>query len=586
MLRWLIVIAGAMAVCAIDVPVLFAAEDSTSWPSVGPFSRGGGAYLSPWKIITSWLVFLAWVQTTDWISQDGQLMKLKYGLWNPIAFFSFFFSFLLLWILPWFGVGMLLVLIAYVAPLTAYIIYRNQQVQSYQKVLTPKHIKRWIARKVSKIGIKMEGADDDVHELGPPLQITPLGGATDRDNSVNLLTARQSPGWVPSRELLDDAIANRATHIMLDYSPEAVGVRYQIDGVWMDRAPLDRANGDAVLAVYKGLAALKIEDRRSRQSGSIGVEIVKDKFSAKITSQGTQTGERALVQIESKKIPFKSLDEIGMRAKMQEQVQALFDQNGILLFSSMPTGGLTTTMDVVLSSVDRFIRNFVAVVDIGKPDREIENVHVTTYSSAAGETPATVLPKLVRTYPDVIVSRDLTDLETLSILCEQVAEKRLVLTSIRAKEAVEALLRVLMLKIPPAEFAAAVLAVLNVRLIRKLCEKCKEGYAPPAEVLKQMGLPAGRVEALYRPPTQPIDPKHPEAVCDQCNGVGYFGRTGIFELVVIDDDIRQVLVATPKLENLRAVARKAKQRNLQEEGVLLVARGITSLQELLRVLKQ
>ena len=99
----------------------------------------------------------------------------------------------------------------------------------------------------------------------------------------------------------------------------------------------------------------------------------------------------------------------------------------------------------------------------------------------------------------------------------------------------------MMLKIPPAEFAAAVTAVLNVRLIRKLCEKCKEGYPPPAEVLKQMGLPAGRVEALYRPPTAPIDPKHPEVVCDVCQGVGYFGRTGIFELLVVDDEIRDVL---------------------------------------------
>jgi type II secretory ATPase GspE/PulE/Tfp pilus assembly ATPase PilB-like protein len=131
-----------------------------------------------------------------------------------------------------------------------------------------------------------------------------------------------------------------------------------------------------------------------------------------------------------------------------------------------------------------------------------------------------------------------------------------------------------------------VTAVLNVRLIRKLCEKCKEGYAPPAEVLKQLGLPAGRVEALYRPPTEPIDPKHPEVVCDACQGIGYVGRTGIFELLLVTDEIREVLQTKPKLENLRAAARKAKHRSIQEEGVLLVARGVTSLPELVRVLKQ
>ena len=162
----------------------------------------------------------------------------------------------------------------------------------------------------------------------------------------------------------------------------------------------------------------------------------------------------------------------------------------------------------------------------------IENVATTTFSSAEGETPATVLPKLIRTYPDAVVVRDVADLETLAILCEQPGEKRTAITTTRAKEATEALLRLMTLKIPPADLAGAVTAVVNVRLIRKLCEKCKEGYAPPAEVLKQLGLPAGRVEALYRPPTEPIDPKHPEVVCDVCQGIGYYGRTGIFELLI------------------------------------------------------
>ncbi len=373
---------------------------------------------------------------------------------------------------------------------------------------------------------------------------------------------------------------------MLDYTAEVVGVRYQIDGVWHDRAPLDRASGDLVLAVYKGLAALKVEDRRSRQSGSFGVEAAKEKFTCKITSQGTKTGERVLLQLEQLKVPFKTLEELGMRPKTQEQIEALFQQSGLVVFSSLPGGGLTTTIDLVLMNTDRFMRNFVSVTDERKPDREIENVHVTTFSGGSGETAATVLPKLIRTYPDVIVVRDVVDLDTLALLCEQVGENRLIITSIRAKDAAEALLRLMMLKIPPADFAAAASGVINVRLIRKLCEKCKEGYPPPAEVLKQLGLPPGRIEALYRPPTVPIDPKHPDAVCDACGGVGYVGRTALFEVLVVDDAIREVLATAPKLENVRAAARKGKQRSLQDEGILLVARGVTSIQELLRVLKQ
>jgi type II secretory ATPase GspE/PulE/Tfp pilus assembly ATPase PilB-like protein len=131
-----------------------------------------------------------------------------------------------------------------------------------------------------------------------------------------------------------------------------------------------------------------------------------------------------------------------------------------------------------------------------------------------------------------------------------------------------------------------VTAVVNVRLVRKLCEQCKEAYPPPAEVLSQMGLPPGRIESFYRPPTSPIDPKHPEKVCEVCQGIGYYGRTGIFELLVVDDSLRSVLASQPKLETLREAARKMKHRTLREEGLLQVAKGVTSVQELLRVLKQ
>ncbi len=588
MLRWLIVLAAAVTICAVDAQWLLAAEDDGDWVSLGvPFKRGPGGYFSIWKLLGFWLLFLLWVRTTDWVSQDGQKLKVRHGLWNGIVFFSFFVAILLFFIVPWFALGFSLMAVAYIAPLASYVVYRNKQVTaSSDKVMTRKHIRRWMARRVSLVGIKMAGAEVDPDEQGPDVQFKALGGATDRDNSMNLITARQSPGFLPARELFDDAFHQRATHVMLDYTPETVGVRYQVDGVWHDRAALERESGDAILEVFKRLAALKVENRRARQSGSFGVEIGKEKFGSKIVSQGTQTGERVLLQLEQSKLSFKSPDDIGMRTKTQEQLTELLAQNGLLIFSAMPGGGLSTTIDVVLTNTDRFIRNYVAVIDTAKNEREIENVQVTTFSSADGETPATVLPKLLRTYPDVVLVRDVADLETLTILCEQKADKRLAITSVRAKEAVEALLRLMMLKIPPADFAEVALGVVNTRLIRKLCEKCKEAYPPPAEVLKQLGLPAGRIESLYRTPTQPIDPKKPEVVCDQCQGIGYLGRTAIFELLVVDDTIRHVLTTAPKLENLRAAARKGKQRSLQDEGVLLVARGVTSIQELLRVLKQ
>ena len=125
-------------------------------------------------------------------------------------------------------------------------------------------------------------------------------------------------------------------------------------------------------------------------------------------------------------------------------------------------------------------------------------------------------------------------------------------------------------------------AVLYERLIRKLCPDCKVGYAPPAEVLKKLGIPPGKVEQLYRTPK----PEEVDKPCKTCQALGYLGRTGLFELLVVTDQMREILIKQPKLELLKQAARAAHQRSLQEEGVLLVAQGITSLQELQRVLQQ
>jgi type II secretory ATPase GspE/PulE/Tfp pilus assembly ATPase PilB-like protein len=422
-----------------------------------------------------------------------------------------------------------------------------------------------------------------------------MGAKTEREDNINLLTVRQSPGYIPARQAVFDALEHGADSILFDYGAASVSVRHQIDGVWHNQQPIDRVQlGDPILLVFKTLAGLNANERRAKQTGMFGIEVKKPKdvketkYSCKFASQGTQSGERVSLVIEGKKLSFKSLAEIGMREKMVPQLEGILgEKKGLILFSALPAGGLSTTFEVAMNASDRFMRNFAAVEEKQSLEREILNVANTPFDAAAGETPATVLPALIRTYPDVFVVRDVVDLESLQILVEQITkEERLVITTTRAKEAVEALLRMLLFKIPPAEFAAVVIAVVNVRLVRKLCETCKEAYPPPAEVLKQMGLPPGRIENFYRPPTKPIDPKHPEKVCEVCQGIGYRGRTGIFELLVVDDLMRSVLGSHPKLDALRDAARKSKHRGLQEEGLLLVAKGVTSLQELLRVLKQ
>ncbi len=238
-----------------------------------------------------------------------------------------------------------------------------------------------------------------------------------------------------------------------------------------------------------------------------------------------------------------------------------------------------------MRALDRFMRDAVEVEDAGKRENEIENVAVTTFNRAGGETPMTVLPRLARAYPNIYVVRELPDQETVDFLIEQCKADRLSLGGIRAKEAAEALLRVLALKVSAKDFAPAVIGVVNQRMVRKLCEKCKEAYTPGPELLKQLGLPGDRVTTLYRPPTPNPEDKKPPPPCETCQDVGYLGRTGMFEVLTVNDAVREALINTPKLDAVRLAARKAGMLLLQQEGVALVAKGVTSVAELMRVLK-
>jgi type II secretory ATPase GspE/PulE/Tfp pilus assembly ATPase PilB-like protein len=545
--------------------------------------RGPGGYLSPVKIILTWLLFAGWVVTTDWVSRDCREMRLNYGMWNAIVFFTFFAALMLLLLLPSFALGFTLLVLAYLGSLGAYIYVRNASVEPHQKVLTKDHLRHVFASKAGKVGMKVDTEKKYDYEKGAPVELKAQGGATDVDNNANLLTARQSPGFVTAKDLIADAISRRGDAIMLDYTKEAVGIRYQIDGVWHQGEPRDRESGDLMLAVLKTLAALDAKDRRGKQQGTFGAEFSGTKYTCRLATQGTQTGERAVLKLDDGGSQFHSLDELGMRDKVREQLIAALDaeEGGFVLFCSMPGGGLTTMIDVSLEEIDRLMRNFVAIEPVKAREKDIENVEVRTYDAAAGETPDKVLPKIIREYPDAIVCRDLVNAETVDILSDQIEENRIVIGGIRAKDASEALLRVLMLKVSAKKFAPAATAVANVRLIRKLCESCRVAYEPTPEVLKKLGIPAGRIQALYREPK----PEEIEKPCEKCGGLGYHGRTGIYEFLPVNDKVREVMIKQPKLDLLKKAAKLAGARSLQEEGILLVAKGVTSIPELMRVLK-
>ena len=428
---------------------------------------------------------------------------------------------------------------------------RNQTVAPHQRLMTPAHLRYMISGVAGKVGVQVSSEKVLDHQKGAPVDFKGSAGGG-RNAEANLALARQTPGYVPAKGLIADLLDRGGDSIMLEFAAQNVPTRYQIDGVWHNVDPLQREPAEAMVAALKTLGGLDTSERAKRQETAFVAEYQGAKYNCKMLSQGAQSGERVAISLNPIRKKALTLDELGMRSRTQAQLDTLLNQpQGMVLFSALPGGGLSALFDAALTACDCYTRDFAAVEEVKNREFEVENVHVTTYDPVSGEKVLQVLEKIVRSYPNVLVVRNsLTDGETVKYLCNQVQEERLVLAAIRAKDAPEALLRVLLLKVPPKDFSQAISGVVAVRLVRKLCEECKEAYTPSPEVLQQFGIPAGKIQTLFQPPSQ-ADPKRP---CPACDGIGYKDRIGMFELLTVNDGVRNALMKNPKIEAVRAAA--------------------------------
>lgn len=580
---------GASADAATATPAA-PAPQLDRWNDANSIPRVRRPAINWLKLATIWLLVIIWVKSTDWVNRDVQIFNLGYGTWNPALFFPFVVI-LLLTAFPVGGVGFpyfvaaaILLSLVYLCTFIPYVVVRNKVVQLHEKVFTPDWFRYEFAYIGSKVGLKIEAERKAEYEKGPPVDLMAIAAKEERDNQANLLTARQSPGYLFVKDLIAEMVARRSDRAVLDYTQQSVVTRHHVDGVWHNGEARDRESGDVMLAVMKSLANLDMTERRKKQSSKFAAQYLDHSYICEFVSQGVKTGERVVIDLlGGRRQSYATYEELGMRERLRDRwAEYMGRDRGLLIIAGMPEGGVTTLTDVSLLETDRLLRDFVSVEEEHHRERDVENIEVTTYNAANGETPATILPKLIRKYPNVYIIRDFVDTESAKLLLNEIRDDRLVVTNVRAKDAPEALLRMLQKKVPHRDFVETVTAVLCTRLIRMLCESCRVGYEPTPDLLKKLGIPQGKVEALYRAPKA----EEVDKPCQACGGVGFFGRTGIFELLVVTDPLREVLLKQPKLDVVRQTARKSGMRPFQDEGVLLVARGVTSLAELQRVLKE
>lgn len=529
------------------------------------------------------VVVMIWVALGDWVNRDSQIFRLGYHKWNPIVFFPFALIGLVMLFIPipsW--LRLVILTIVLMACFIPYVLVHNKSVQPHETVLTGPWWRHFFAAMMGKVGVKVKDERQADYEKGAAVELFAMGAAGNNEDNANLLTARQSPGYLLVKDLVVEMLTRRSDRVVLEYAAQGVAVRHEIDGVLHPGEPRDRESADVMLAVMKTLANLDPKERKRKQAGRFAAKYENKKHLVPIVTQGVASGERVIVSRLNEKSKPHTYESLGLREALQEKWgEFMARDQGFVVFSAMPAGGLTTMTNASLEETDRLMRDFFSIEEVSRRETEIQNIAVHTYDASKGETPASLIPSLVRLYPNVYICRDLVDAESGTMLMNEVKDDRLVITCMPAREAGEALLRLLQMKLPQAQFASVVTGVLYQRLIRKLCPDCKVAYTPPADVLKKLGIPQGKVQQLYRPPK----PEEVEKPCQTCQAIGYVGRTGIFELLEVNDQMREILAKQPSLELLKKAARADGQRSLQEEGILLVAKGITSLPELMRVLK-
>lgn len=564
------------------------------------FPRGDGFYFSLYSLGLFAIVYSSWIHMSAWIDQDSTESDLNPVFWNSITIAAFITGGSLFWVSskPLFSFFALMV--GVVVPFAVYIFSRNPQVPEEKKLFTPNHLKL-LASRYLKINF-----ESNTGSYSSNIPIRFIGKSSDRNNpgeEAKISRVEESEHYQSALEVIYEAFQFRATDVHLEPGKDEMSVRFRIDGIMNQRESLTRQTGDAVVNILKVLANLDISEKRKPQDGSFSAEVQDQQDDAddedrpkkksrkptvldfRVATAGSVSGEKMVLRILDGSKSMGSLKKLGMREKLKNQIESIVNQPHGMLIVCGPTGaGKSTTLYACLSEIDRFQKN---VITLENPvEYQIENVTQIEINTKAGKTFATELRSILRQDPDVIYVGEIRDKETAEISCQAAQTGHMVFTTVHANDSVTAFGRLLDLGVAPFMIANSVSAILSQRLVRVLCPKCKVKYRPNPEILKRFNLSPDKHEFFYKAKSEARQDEPDDSPnCKNCGGSGYRGRTGVYELLVLNENIRNLIRDNPSIGLIREEAVKAGMKYLQEDGLRQVVAGNTSIQEILRVCK-
>ncbi len=370
--------------------------------------------------------------------------------------------------------------------------------------------------------------------------------------------------------LLSQAVRENASDIHVEPFETRSVVRFRIDGTLKDVVEPHRALHAAMVSRIKIMADLDISEKRLPQDGRITLRLAGRPVDVRVSTLPTGHGERVVLRLLDKNAERLDLARLGMSEDTLAAMDRLVHQpHGIVLVTGPTGSGKTTTLYSALSRIDAAQTNVMTVED--PIEYDLDGIGQTQVNSRIDMSFARALRAILRQDPDVIMIGEIRDLETAQIAVQASLTGHLVLATLHTNDTVSAVTRLTDMGVEPFLLSSSLLAVLAQRLVRCLCTECRESYVPDATELALLGE-TSRPQKLYRP-----------VGCASCGHGGYRKRTGIFELLHVNDGLRRLIHDRVQEQLLREYAVQGGMRVLRQDGVRLVVSGVTSLEELLRV---
>jgi general secretion pathway protein E len=376
--------------------------------------------------------------------------------------------------------------------------------------------------------------------------------------------------------LLQQAVKERASDIHLEPFERDIRVRFRIDDILYEPVrPLPRALQAPIVSRIKIMGHLNIAEKRLPQDGRIRLKIAGRDYDVRLSTIPIAHGERVVMRLLPRTAEMLNLESLGFSEDhLVAWAKLIARPNGIMLVTGPTGSGKTTTLYAALSRINTLDVNIITVED--PVEIQMAGIGQIEVSPKIGLTFASGLRSILRQDPDVVLVGEIRDLETAEIAIQASLTGHLVFSTLHTNDAPSALTRLVDMGVERFLVASSLVAVLAQRLVRVLCTQCREAYEPSAEELAELGV---------RAPPRPVRVYRPGA-CERCNHTGYRGRVGIFELMLIDDAIRELIAQNIDAKRIKRQAVSNGMRTLRGDGARKVLRGVTSIAEVLRATEE